>query len=430
MIIVHLVDNLYPMIGAEPARPFAYPAILDFIQPAGNDFRIGLYNPAKALLAGIPIYGADGNLSQVITIYPPLVNVLAIPFTLFSDRTAYLIQIALLYIANITCLALSAWMAIRVIISRDPENRFLWAGVAASVFIGIVFFTVNSYGFDFSIERGNYDILALIFGVLSMYWLVRHPEQIWIQVILLSIGVHLKIYPVILFAVLFFRHRFKLVIPALVVNLGYLFILGPSNGIAFIRAITYFGDGRMGIWVGNHSAGSFAILITNHIASLAPYQNILKWILLLLPFALWISGVGFVWFNQKKFQESYPIWGLALSIPMMDLLPTISHDYKLVIESTSMVILVILVIEMIFKRNRWQDYLQLVVLIGILLLIGRSYALIDQAQFYLQNKYFAVLAIQALVLYNLIQSVLTTNLPRKAPVFIRNRVSIEKLEQN
>ena len=98
-------------------------------------------------------------------------------------------------------------------------------------------FTFTSYPFLFSIERGNYDIIALLFTLVSIDLLIRTQKTLWLQVILLSIAIHLKIYPAALLILLFFKHGKKIFLPVLVVNGAFLFILGPQNAITFLQIV-------------------------------------------------------------------------------------------------------------------------------------------------------------------------------------------------
>ena len=83
----------------------------------------------------------------------------------------------------------------------------------------VLFMDIGSYGFLFSIERGNYDIYAILFSVIAISLLISKPKTIWAQIIFLSIATHLKIYPAILFFPLFLQHKWKVIFPARVVLL-------------------------------------------------------------------------------------------------------------------------------------------------------------------------------------------------------------------
>jgi len=250
-----LVNQVLPKIDIQN-RTFITPKIIPTMDPVGNDFRTGLYEPPHMLLADQPIYylNEDGsNLTQ----YPPLLNLLFMPYQLFSEDTAYLVHVILLFVANLACLALAAHWAkdfLFPLTGFEARTQTLFAWL---LFLVMAAFTLTGYPFLFSVERGNYDILALFFAMLAVNSLIYHPNRIWLQVILLSIAVHLKIYPAALFVLLLFKHGKKMILPALAVNVAFLLALGPANALTFLRIIRQ--NVATGFtWVGNHSGFSFA----------------------------------------------------------------------------------------------------------------------------------------------------------------------------
>jgi len=168
--------------------------------PIGIDFRLGSYQTARALVdSGFTQIRMDG---VYYSIYPPLFNLLSLPYLLFSENNAYLIQVVLLFLTNLSCLVLVSLMTKEFVLSNiKVENKYL-SILVSFIFITLLIYTFSSYGFLFSIERGNTDIFALFFSLLAIWIFLKYPEKIWIQVILLSIAAHLKIYPSVLFLLL------------------------------------------------------------------------------------------------------------------------------------------------------------------------------------------------------------------------------------
>ena len=63
----------------------------------------------------------------------------------------------------------------------------------------------------------------------------------------------------------------------------------------------------------------------------------------------------------------------AISVPVMSFVPTVSHDYKLVIFSPAVLILLAAILTHIRRDQGISGYVQLAFLFFILLFIGRSY---------------------------------------------------------
>jgi len=89
------------------------------------------------------------------------------------------------------------------------------------------------------------------------------------------------------------------------------------------------------------------------------------------------------------------------SIPLMCTLPTVSHDYKLVVLHPAILIFVSLLVYKIIRASRLWDYLQLVLVIALSLFISRSFKIIADPYWYVSNKYLLILALSILMLVNI-----------------------------
>jgi len=275
----------------------------------------------------------------------------------------------------------------------------------------MAFYTYSGYPFLFSIERGNVDIIAMFFLMLSMWTLIDQPKRVWLQVIFLSVATHYKIYPLILFWVLFYYHGRKLIIPMVVINLAFLFSLGPNIAFSFIQSLISGGSGA-GIgnqwsWVGNHAAYSFAILLTQRYAKFANSFNELFIVAMLVPLILWVQGM--VRIIRNKYSSINAVLLIMISIPMMDLLPTISNDYRLVILSTAFLLLIGLNLYQISEDPSWEKILELLAIIVIMFLIAKPYVMqvdhryiLEPTQsFFINNKYVWCVALEGIMVWNI-----------------------------
>lgn len=407
--VVILVNEVLARINITERR-YEVPQEIPLMLPVGWDFRIGSYQPALNLVqSNFTQISPDGTY---YSIYPPFVSFINILYLLFDENTAYLWHLGFLFFAHIACIVMAAWMAKEFIFSNLGLEKIYIDMLALFLFFAILIYTFSSYSFMFVIERGQTDIFALLFSMLAILCLIKRPDNIWLQVILLSIATHLKIYPIVLFFVLLRKHGRKLILPALIVNLAMLFILGPKMAYDFLLSLTSSGSGLGGgvgnrwTWIGNHSAYSFA----DYMARISSNYRLMLYILwpicTLIPFELWFIATYTL---LKKYTALNAVLYFMVSISLMDLFPTISMDYRLVILSPAALLLIGLILKRIILCPRWFDYFQLVLVVLLLLLIGRAYpmsetfdyGLKESASFFINNKYLWSLALQAIMVWNI-----------------------------
>jgi hypothetical protein len=387
-LLIYLFNNILPSINYHTGRwdaPFLFP----LMEPVGADFREGYYDPARALLEGKSPYLEYG------LIYPPFSALFSVPFTVFPVETAYGIQVTLLFLLNIGSIFLAA-NCIRLAWRQSDNTRTqVIQNTAVLLFVLVSFYTLTSYGFIFSAERGNFDIYTGFLSILALWVMLKKPNQIWLPVILISMAAQLKIYPAILFFLILWKHGSKSILPILVINLLLLFITGPVNVIEFIQTITFYTLDPY-LWTGNHSAVSFNNYLNQYTRE---YLGILLpgWIFFLAPVLLWI--VGFVGIGKNNFDPLKSVLLFTLSVPVMNLLPTVSHDYKLVLLSTPFLILLFTyLIKLEHAPSRFaaiQEVLKIILLMLLMFVIGRTYVYTHPI---LKNKYPLILFLQLLTI--------------------------------
>ncbi len=303
---------------------------------AGNDFRVGIYRPAKALTEYFNIYPMrEYDFSPR---YPPLVNVYGLPFLLFDENTAYLVQGILLFLLNIACVGLSCLLVNKVFFSRLKADAAFIGMLNVTLFILFSLLSVTSYPFLFSLERGNYDIVAFFFALLGIWCAITRPEKVWLQVLLVSIAMHLKIYPGILLVLLLIKHGKKMLLPALALNLGLLFIIGPQNAFGYLRSfLSSMGSGNV-IGAATSSSG---LTFANGLVSLHPgwasAETLLSRAFTLLPLLLWLACLLVL--HKQWHTPQGELLMFAASLPPMITVPSIAYDYKLVIIASCFLVL-------------------------------------------------------------------------------------------
>lgn len=403
-LTILLVNNVVSHIDTQ-TWTYTDQEVFPYYPPVGNDFRVGYYWPAEYLVS--THFSAIGPNDSYPSNYPPLVALTSLPYALFESMTAYQIHVVLLILANLACLWMALQMVKQFILDKIGLSSFLVKAISGILFFLTAVYLFSSYFFAYSMERGNTDIFAMFYCLLAMWVLIKRPNNVWLQVILLSIAVHFKIYPIVLFALLLFRHGKRLILPALAVNVGFLFVLGPKIALAFFRSFSSGGEG-VGIgnaWsnVGNHASYSFTMGLDPSGGEYLSETFFIIWaITFLVPLLIWgISAIALV---MKKYSKPNAVYFFMVSVPLMNLLPTVSMDYKLVILGPVICLLLALIIKQFVQKFSWFDLVQMVLVLGMLLMLSRSYALIDSSLFLIRDKYIWVLLLELLMAVNIIRN--------------------------
>jgi hypothetical protein len=408
ILTIFIINNLIARIDTENWKLKGLD-IIPVIEPIGNDFRVGLYWPAENLLKSG--FKSIGPINTYPSVYPPLVSVLSLPYLLFNAQTAYLINTILIFVLNFMSLFFATLIINEILLKEVINDQLTRNMLSLLIFIVIAFYNFSGYSFLFSMERGNVDVIAMFFMILSIWVLITQPKNIWLQVIFLSIATHYKIYPAVLFLVLLYCHGKKLILPMLAVNLVFLFVLGPKVVWAFITSLTSGGSGaglgNQWSWIGNHGAYSLAQDLTNLVPSFTNHFNELFILSMLVPFLIWLLGT--INILKNKYSPINAIYLLMISIPLMDLLPTISNDYKLIIESTAFLIFVGVIIFQILQNQKDKQLSLLVLVLIIMFFIARPYDMNFQyisgtkylLSYLINNKYIWILTLEGAMVWNL-----------------------------
>lgn len=413
-LCIFLLNNVVTSIDMQTGQ-YKTHEIVPAMSEIGADFRAGLYLPAKDLFIGKTFREIWAN-TQNDNAYPPLVTLAGTLFLPFEENRAYLIQVILLIFFNIGSLGIAAALIHKYIFRRSGLDETISLLISAFLFIIFSFYTFSSYPFLFSIERGNYDIIAIFFTLLTLWVFLRYPEKVWTQVILLSIATNLKIYPAILFLLLLRKHGKKLIFPMLISNLILLFILGPNNLIAFITTLA----SRSGLdstsnWIGNHSSYSFVRDLVLNVYPTAPNIFMPLWLVCtLLPILIW--GIAVFFLLKEKVNPQTAILYFMVSVPLMDMIPTVSHDYRLVIQYSVAVLLIAFILKRIVQKQNLANYLQLLLATLVLLFMGRSFSFFGPSFYnFIANKYIWLLCLEGLIVWNVVQDRMGDPKPQLTP---------------
>ena len=284
--------------------------------PLGLDFNYST-GVIQMWLSGRNMYDLD------IHLYPPLYAVVFAPILLLNYPESYF------FISTAT-----------LVFFLLPF--FLFRSVAKRNFSYLTFFLLTglvSYGIQFELERGQFNVIAVALCLLSIYLFHYHYSFRHLAYFLFSVSAQIKIYPAI-FIFLFIKDwrdwKGNLIRLAGLgaFNFALLFVLGYKIFLDFIQNLqSYLGNAFL--FPGNHSLKAFAHNLTHFGFGLfSPAAQ--TW---LLDHDAWIEAAFFLWFfacfgiillnAYKRNRDGVNVnLLLACTIAAM-ILPSISNDYKL-----------------------------------------------------------------------------------------------------
>lgn len=279
------------------------------IDPIGVDLKQVLTS-TKFVLAGRIPYGITKNL------YPPLTYLLFRPMLQVNLPARY---------AVLTVISFAAYG-----VANFAFPRWIGKGKRVTASLMLVFVTgLFSYGFQFELERGQFNVIAVLMLFLAIWIYHRHPDYRGVAYVLFTVAVQLKLYPCVFIVMLIhdwrdWRNNIRRLAVLAVANLGLLFIMGPDMFTEFASAVRAQSGSADWIWVGNHSVQGFVALALRDTA--APYRVVSAWVLSLVVLACTFFIAIQAYRRNAKGMDPYLL--LACSMASL-LLPAISNDYTL-----------------------------------------------------------------------------------------------------
>jgi len=257
---------------------------------------------------------------------PPLASVLFTPLIFVDAPTAY---------AIITLISLLCYLFITLILPLLLNKEKRLHPVILLLFISGLF----SYGFQFELERGQFNVLAISLCFGSIYIYHYYHRYRYVAYVLFSISIQLKLFPAI-FIVMFVRdwrdwkNNIKRACALAMCNFLALFALGPQAFLEFITEVKKHVVSPDN-WIGNHSIRSFVTGVLTR--AIEKYQlHDWAWVsqhpglvedTLLAFVAICLFLLMFQAYRQE-WTGINPYLLLACTIGAL-LIPSVSHDYKL-----------------------------------------------------------------------------------------------------
>ena len=314
------------------------------MKPIGDDFRIIVSASSAWLHTGTP----------PITLYPSFALIFFSPFAFLDYETGYKIIAAII----IFCYFLITF----VLPQRINKSNQL------SAFTMLIFVTgIVSYGFQFELERGQWNIIAFAFTMTAIYLFHNRPKHRWLSYLLFTISIQLKLYPAI-FVFCFiedwsdWKGNIRRVVSLGLVNILALFILGSDPILKTIQAleehISYLKTGPVEGNAFNTSITSFTMYILKpgslHRKLIVLWLMENNWTLQVLLYAFFASCFAVILRQEyKKNSLGFrPCVFLACAIGAC-VIPSVSFDYKLSLLPACIAVSIPSMLPFEKKRNRF-----------------------------------------------------------------------------
>ncbi|HLO18775.1 MAG TPA: glycosyltransferase family 87 protein [Anaerolineales bacterium] len=353
------------------------------LNPIGNDLIV--------MIDQIKAWVATNQSPYQVQFYPPLTYIIFTPLLLIKDYLR-LYRLFVLFTLFNYCL-LTLLLPLKVI---DKKNLSL----ALFLFITGLF----SYGLQFEIERGQYNVFTFLLCMASIYIFHYHRKYRLIAYLLFSLSVQLKLYPAI-FIVMFvddwqgWKNLALRFVGIGLFNLLLFFAMGYQIFWDFIRSVTaqIVNPSWIGPW--NHSISSFISMVKQDGLGLISFETlrVLRhnsgWIeafLILVYILIFISAL--IIFHSRKEAGVDPYLLITCTIGAM-ILP-ISYDYTLSILPVPLLLFLCGISEM---KNAWHKLISSLSILGISIAYSSTLIPYNYRPHFLNNIFPSLFLILVLV---------------------------------
>jgi hypothetical protein len=294
------------------------------LSPIGHDFREIVGASSLWLHSGV----------VPATLYPSLTLIFFAPFTLLNYGAGYKI---------LTLIILVAYVLITLVLPQMINRQ-----KDISAFTMLVFVTgIISYGLQFELERGQWNLIAFAFCLTAIYLFHNYPKLRWLAYLFFSISVQLKLYPAIFVFTLIedwsdWKNNIRRFVGLGILNITALLMFGFGPLLGTVGSM----EGIEASHVGrpfNLSISSFILHLLT--LSFLPHKRVIlwlqanNWLAQSFLFAFFIACFLIIlWQAYKKGKEGFnPCVFMACSIGAF-IIPAISFDYKLAIFPATVVL--------------------------------------------------------------------------------------------
>ena len=307
-------------------RVMRFPQYIPIYEPIGGDWRNNrAYAEAWVTTGKSP--------DPAGTPYPPLGYLLPYPLLFVDAQTSYEV------VTTTSVLAFVFVVVVIPLLLGGGQNG--WAIVTFCVVTGL-----SSYGLQFELERGQFNVVAMSLCLLGIYFVHHKPRYRFWGYLLFSASIQLKLYPCLFIGLYVtdwskWARNLRWLGGLVACNVSLLFALGLERFLEMLTALLNFPGGN-NIWVGNHSIHSFAKgLAGSVLVQKAAWAGLLRdaWSVQVLVLAIVLTSALVILLASMSRKRAGVDGALLLACTVLALvLPTVSHDYTLALLAGPMAI--------------------------------------------------------------------------------------------
>jgi hypothetical protein len=387
MFVIYIVFIVSPMFWNETLRMHYFITYLPDRYPIGNDLIAVRDLAANWFSQGISPY--------TVQFYPPFTYVFFAPLLLISD---YPLLYKLFTLFNLICFVLVTLLIPLKLTTKQNIPTLILVFTSA----------ILSYGLQFEIERGQYNVFTFLLCLWAIYIFHTHQHLRSIAYLLFSISIQLKIYPAIFIVMLVDDWRnWKGIIKRFaglgVLNVFLLLIMGPKIFLEFIQSVVIQLQTPGWGWNGNHSIKAFigalsndglGIFSGNALQIIADNKNLLANIILLITLLSYLTAIYITGSKNKK----GPDYGLLLICMLGALTIPVSNDYTLSILPTA---IALFFSDITILRNKKSQVVSMLATLGVAIAYFGTLIPFKYKPYILSNTYpllFTILILSTLII--------------------------------
>lgn len=260
----------------------------------------------------------------------------------------------------------------------------------------ILFFItgLTSYGLQFELERGQYNVLTFLLCLWSIYIFHYHPKYRIFAYLLFSLSIQLKLYPAIFILMLIDNWKdWKSILlrfaSITVFNLLLLFIMGYRIFFDFLHSISSQMTAPGWTWNGNHSIKAFVynlakdgftIIGSNTLEIIKQNTGLIEISLFLIFGILFISAILISYARNRTGIDPY----LLIACMIGALIIPISNDYTLSILTAPVALVLCSIPE---PKNLPQRLISIFMVLGIAFSYASMLIPFKYKPYYLNNTF-------------------------------------------
>jgi hypothetical protein len=253
---------------------------------------------------------------------------------------------------------------------------------------------LTSYGLQFELERGQYNILTFLLCLWAIYIFHYHPRYRILAYLLFSLSVQLKIYPAIFIVMLIdnwrdWKSMLLRFVGLAIFNILLLFTMGYRTFLDFLQAVskqvvtpgwTFNGNHSIKAFVFNLTKDGFRITGSDTLEVLRQNSGFIETILFLLFGISFITAILISYTRNRTGMDPY----LLMTCMMGAMIIPISIDYTLSIIAAPVVLVLSNISE---PKNTYQRLISIFMVLGISLSYASMLIPFKYKPYYLNNAF-------------------------------------------